>query len=218
MKGYYESESQIIKTVKECLVEKPDELKDPFKTIECSIMDIADDIAYSTYDLEDAMKAEFLTPYGIVAADKEIFTEICAKLKKDEIIVSEEECRKTLFSVFADMWDEPVHKQQSLLNDSDFERNTLNNLLDIYRRSLKLANDGYSRTSLTSALVNSFINGVQVERNEQNPILSKVFLNEETKKRVNILKHFSYVALINSSRLRVAESRGSEIRKSHQAV
>lgn len=211
VKGYYESESQIVKTVKECLVEKPDELKDPFKTIECSIMDIADDIAYSTYDLEDAMKAEFLTPYGIVAADKEIFTEICAKLKKDEIIVSEEECRKTLFSVFAEMWDEPVHKQQSLLNDSDFERNTLNNLLDIYRRSLNLANDGYSRTGLTSALVNSFINGVQVERNEQNPILSRVFLNEETKRRVNILKHFSYVALVNSSRLRVAESRGSEI-------
>lgn len=111
------------------------------------------------------------------------------------------------------MWDEPVSRQKSLVNDSDFERNTLNNLLDIYRRSLELANDGYSRTELTSALVNSFINGVQVERNEQNPILSKVFLNEETKRRVNILKHFSYVALINSSRLRVAESRGSEIIK-----
>jgi dGTP triphosphohydrolase len=30
-----------------------------FKTVECQIMDIADDIAYSTYDFEDAMKAGF---------------------------------------------------------------------------------------------------------------------------------------------------------------
>ena len=33
-----------------------------FKTVECSIMDIADDIAYATYDIEDALKAEFITP------------------------------------------------------------------------------------------------------------------------------------------------------------
>ena len=33
-----------------------------FKTIECAIMDLADDIAYSTYDLEDAFKAGFVTP------------------------------------------------------------------------------------------------------------------------------------------------------------
>jgi dGTPase len=32
------------------------EYADEFKTIECSIMDIADDIAYSTYDLEDSFK------------------------------------------------------------------------------------------------------------------------------------------------------------------
>jgi len=29
-------------------------------------MDFADDIAYSTYDLEDAFKAEFLCPLGML--------------------------------------------------------------------------------------------------------------------------------------------------------
>ena len=213
VKGYYASEANIVTKIKECLVEDISKLQKPFKTIECSIMDIADDIAYSTYDVEDAFKAEFLTPYDIVAADKSIYEEICKKLSKDGIEIDIEECRRTLFGVFADMWEEPVSKQRALINDTNFERETFNNLLDIYRRSKRLGNDGFSRTALTSAMVNSFINGVHVEVDTDSPILSKAYLDEETLKRVNILKHFSYVVLINSSRLRVAESRGNEIVK-----
>ncbi len=214
MKGYYASESNIVEKIKGCLIEDPDHLDKPFKTIECAIMDIADDIAYSTYDVEDAFKAEFLTPYDMVAADSSIYEQICKKLEKDNIKnVDVASCRAKLFSVFAEMWQEPFKQQQALINDSDFEWKTLNNILDIYRRSKKLASDGYSRTSLTSAMVNSFINGVRVEIDKDNPLLSKVFLEPETLVTVNVLKHFSYVVLINSSRLRVAESRGSEIVK-----
>ena len=60
-------------------------------------------------------------------------------------------------------------------------------------------------------MVNSFINGVHIEIDNTNPVLSRVYLDRETLVTVNILKHFSYVVLINSSRLRVAESRGNEI-------
>ena len=91
VKGYYASEAEIIAKVKSCLVENPLRLNKPFKTIECSIMDIADDIAYSTYDVEDALKAEFLTPLDIIAADPSIFNEICKKLKeKDGIDITTE--------------------------------------------------------------------------------------------------------------------------------
>ena len=106
-----------------------------------------------------------------------------------------------------------IKRQQTLISDCDFEWKSLNNMLDIYRRSKRLANDGYYRTSLTSAMVNSFINGVHVEIDHTNPILSRVYFDPETLVTVNVLKHFSYVVLINSSRLRVAESRGSEIVK-----
>lgn len=211
LKGYYASESDVVQTVKKCLIENPENYAGKFKTLECSIMDIADDIAYSTYDVEDALKAEFITPYGMIAADKEIFEEICKKLEKDNIKVSVEECRAILFDVFERILKRPLAKQRKLANDENFENKTMINLLDIYRRSQKLSSDGYSRTALTSSLVNSFINGVRVKRDEQNLLLSKVYLNSETVKRVNVLKHFSYVVLINSSRLRVAESRGYEI-------
>lgn len=218
IKGYYASESNIVEKVKECLIDKPSQISKRFKTIECAIMDIADDIAYSTYDVEDAFKAEFLTPYDIVAADESIFEQICTKLQKDniknkddtEITVSD--CRGMLLTVFADMWQEPINNQKGLIsNDEDFEYKTVNNLLDVYSRSKRLAKDGYFRTMLTSAMVNSFINGVHVEIDEKNPVLSEVYLDKETLIKVNILKHFSYVVLINSSRFKVFESRGKEI-------
>src|SRR5262245_19136261 len=36
------------------------------KTVECQIMDIADDIAYSTYDFEDSLKAGFTSLLDIL--------------------------------------------------------------------------------------------------------------------------------------------------------
>lgn len=56
-KGYYRDEVSLVKKIKLAVTGKND--FSPFKTIECQIMDVADDIAYSTYDFEDAMKAGF---------------------------------------------------------------------------------------------------------------------------------------------------------------
>lgn len=71
-KGYYESETDLVASVKKAVA--PGATGSKFKTVECQIMDIADDIAYSTYDLEDAFKAGFFDPLEIVSltADDEM--------------------------------------------------------------------------------------------------------------------------------------------------
>lgn len=214
VKGYYSSEKNIVEKLKECLCFDADQ-RVPFKTIECSIMDLADDIAYSTYDLEDAFKAGFLTPYDVVAADEKIYQQIVEKLDKSGIKADVEECRATLVGVFNTVWESSVNNQKTLiasnLSESKYYNDTISNFLTSYTTSKRIATDGYMRNKLTSGIVNSFINGIKVEVNKNNPLFSKVYFDDETLLRVNILKHFSYVALINSPRLKITETRGKEI-------
>ena len=53
-KGYYQSEKPLVDRIKQSVIGSNSNVT-KLKTIECQIMDLADDIAYSTYDLEDAL-------------------------------------------------------------------------------------------------------------------------------------------------------------------
>lgn len=210
-KGYYASESHIVEKIKDCLEW---DSSVPFKTIECAIMDLADDIAYSTYDMEDAFKAGFLTPYDMIAASDDIYNQIVDKLKLSGIDTTGEDCRAALLDVFKDVCSSAIEWQESIYKDISKEKNkiqALKNFSSVYSQSKKMGVDGYRRTALTSGIVNLFINGVDVKVNRENTKFSEVLFDEKTLLRVNVLKHFSYVALINSPRLKVAESRGGEM-------
>lgn len=209
-KGYYQCDKNIIEIVKEKLV--GDRSFPHFKTIECSIMDIADDIAYSTYDLEDAFKAGFLTPYKMMAADDNIYQQISLKLKKDGIQADADKCRTSVIELFSDVWKDSIDTQRKIkTNNKDYEIKTLTNFLNSYDYSEKFASNGYIRNKFSSYLISRFIDGVSIELNDNYPILSKVHVDESTLLLINVLKHFSYVCLINSSRLKVVENRGYEI-------
>lgn len=68
-KGFYSTEAEFVVAVKKNVIGKDyDDViqQKKFKTVEMQIMDIADDIAYSTYDFEDALKAGFASPIDLL--------------------------------------------------------------------------------------------------------------------------------------------------------
>lgn len=210
-KGYYECDEPVIKTVKEKIIGNGDFR--PFKTIECSIMDIADDIAYSTYDLEDAFKAGFLSPIKIMSAEPEIYKQIAEKIGKG---CNPETCRSAIIDLFKEISNmkEPVDNQRELnKRDSLYESKTVAIFLDFYSSSEELASNGYFRSRFSSYLVSKFINGVSLKYNADYPILSGISVDPDILLLINIFKYFSYICLINSSRLKVVENRGYDIIK-----
>lgn len=212
MKGYYQCDEEIIKQVKKQLT--GDENYSGFKTIECSIMDIADDIAYSTYDMEDAFKAGFLTPYKMMSASDDLYEQIVDKLKDNGINITAKDCRASIIELFSDVWRDQILTQKELdVNNSDYSINTVENFIESFNLSEEFANNGYQRNYFSSYLVSKFVSGISIIVDHKYPILSKIKVDDEINKKINILKHFSYVFLINSSRLKVVENRGYDIIK-----
>lgn len=199
-KGYYRSESDVVAFAKEKVL-GGETLTGPFKTLECQIMDLADDIAYSTYDLEDTLKAGFLNALDLLALPRDF----CERVA--------EQVRKAVREGFTaeDVRDEIIGIFEDLLQDDGGRKNPLAKAVELYERSVEVASTGYSRTELTAELVGEFISGIEFEYNASHPALSKVRLRSSTLRRVETLKHLNYQATILSPRLKVAEYRGFEI-------
>ncbi|MER9367552.1 dNTP triphosphohydrolase [Mesorhizobium sp. M0518] len=84
VKGYYTSEAEIVKSVtKSILGDYKLVAPAKFKTLECSIMDLADDIAYSVYDLEDCLKVGFLTAAEIIASEEPLLSKVAQRVSEE---------------------------------------------------------------------------------------------------------------------------------------
>ncbi len=225
-KGYYRTEKGLVADIKRHVLGS-DKIPDVFKTIECAIMDVADDIAYSTYDLEDAFKAQFLSPMKMISASEELLDSIADQvttgLKKhpqvpnpSEATFTRQEVLATLLALFSDILSIPdFDDEQSPQKKSGLavrvERASIASA--IYDASNSLCENGYLRTEFTSNLVGRFIRGIQTEYDATFPPLSKVYLSLATFKEVEVLKHFSFQSLIMSPMLKVVAHRGKDIVK-----
>ena len=181
-----------------------------FKTIECGIMDLADDIAYSVYDLEDSLKVGLLTPASILASDDALLQRVANEVARQY----GQECKPSdVLSQFVDIFrgiialpsDDEVHSDEQVENDPVVL------FILTSRSSTELASDAYNRTRLSSQLVHEFINGVRLELNNTCPALSKVFLEDNVRMKVEILKQYTYASTIYSYHVKLAEFRGIQI-------
>jgi len=163
-------------------------------------MDIADDIAYSTYDLEDSFKANFLEPLDLVTAPNRTIEAVAERVADSlENQFKPSDVLKNLRASFRALipTDGRLDHYQATVRAS--------------RRSKSIARNGYERTSFTSALISNFIQSVQFEPNEKIPALSKVQLEPKAREQVEVLKHFSYESIISSPDLKVVSYRGRKI-------
>lgn len=192
-KGYYQEEANLVSNIKEKLLKNYEKVgPNNFKTIECYIMDVADDIAYSTYDVEDALKGGFIDPLSMASIDDKLITKILGAVPT-ELNISAQDIKNILKNIFVDKID----------FDGDCR--------DIYQASKNIASNSLLRTKLTSKLVDSCIQNIKIDLNDKAPVLSKVYLSDEISKQVEVLKKYILFKVIKSPKLNVLRYRGREI-------
>lgn len=196
-KGYYSSEADIVKKIQQHVAPG---FRGDFKTLECQVMDIADDIAYSTYDLEDAMKAGFTTPLDLIsrAHKKTLLAELRKKIKPAVPDATEDEILDALMDAVE--YSRPGSTQT---NDPYQD-------ISAYQYSCVMAENSHVRTKLSSSLVHEFMQGISIEP-VKNMAMAKIIVSRPIRLKIEALKHLTYLSFIMSPRLKVVEYRGGEI-------
>lgn len=202
-KGYYHTDNETVRWIKRQVAPG---YRGTLKTIECQIMDLADDIAYSTYDMEDTFKAGFMGPLDLLAAN-DLYGSVAAKVSRaTDADVSAEDVAQVLLELFAELAD-------GVESGFDFTRKNaqLASATTVYQAAARLARDGYLRSLFSSRLIRLAIEGIELEFDPERPALSKVRISGQAKRRVEVLKHFTYEATIQSNRVTVSQFRAKEI-------
>jgi dGTPase len=214
-KGYYSTEELLVRKLKDAL---GDGHKGRFKTIECAIMDVADDIAYSTSDIEDAFVAGFLTPISILAtedsAKQKIADRIAAKIAVEfpELTPQQrgftvDEMNGNLVRVFSSI----LQIDESHIGSRDWSGEDLATYVggEVFKASTLLAKSSYHRTQFTSDLIGFLINKVEIAEFAENPVFWQARLQLDAFKAVETLKLITFTQLIQSDKF-LAEGRRAQ--------
>ncbi|HVS12921.1 MAG TPA: dNTP triphosphohydrolase [Thermoanaerobaculia bacterium] len=194
VKGYYGTERPIVDAIREKVGSPPEGCS---QTIECQIMDLADDIAYSTYDIEDAFHANLLTPLDLLAAPPLVLAQVaerCSGELRREL--TPEEVLGILERDVFPRFSEPPQGEP------------LEHLRHLHRVSKLTAANAFFRGELTSGLVDRAVRAVEVEVNDENPAYSLVRMEPGARAVVSVMKHLVYVSLIQSPRMKLVAVRG----------
>ncbi|SQG08964.1 deoxyguanosinetriphosphate triphosphohydrolase family protein [Stenotrophomonas maltophilia] len=217
-KGYYCSEADLVSEIKRRVAPRLG-AGSAFKTIECAIMDIADDISYSTYDLEDSLHAGFYSPLSLfneIANNDDVCFEVITKTNQ-ALAYNGYPLIEGKFEIF-DVLNETfglVHSPKRPEGRDEIPSKYLMmfDAVDLHCRDSDLTKNGLLRSRFTAERVGRLINAVELVVNEEFPQLSGVRLGRGELLQVEVLKHLNFEVVIRSPRLSVVEHRGKDIVK-----
>jgi dGTPase len=210
-KGYYYDDRDIVEIVREKVIRGGNAKR--LKTVECQIMDIADDIAYSTYDLEDCMVAGVVTPLDMMSCPQDLLEEIAKEaqneMEKDGYFVELNSVDVHTVFIWLFMDIVRVYKADEYKIDDEISMSIY--MARSYNESLRIAGNHHIRRRLTEILIERAINSIEVRWDESNPELSKVRLGSWEKLVIECLKKFNYLSVVRSHRLKISETKSEQI-------
>lgn len=189
------------------------------RTVECQIMDIADDIAYSAYDLEDTLEAGIVTPLDLVAPDDELLAAIrseegvrdCLGRHAHDAAAANSRIVEALTQVFASLFD--LGDGYPHIQTDSVEGNRARHIFvaRTYLESVMHARHPMVRRQFLEALIERHIGAVDIEVNAHSPHFSRVTVEPASKLRIECLKAFNFHRVINSRRLKMVHYRSRKI-------
>lgn len=214
-KGIYEEEMPVIHALQALGLGVSAERR----TLECQIMDIADDIAYSAYDLEDTLEAGIVTPLDLVAPDDDLLDAIRSEEGVREGLGALAADRQransciveALTQVFASLFDLGDAYPEIQVDSVDGNRARHIFVARTYLESVMHARHPMVRRKFLEALIEGHITAIDIVIDPAAPHFSRLAVDPASKLRIECLKAFNYHRVINSRRLQMVHYRSHKI-------
>lgn len=207
-KGYYNEESRIVSRIKSRLLGANS--KHELSTIECQIMDIADDIAYSTYDLEDAMIAGMVTPFDVIACEDRIL-----KLISDQVsaklgcTIDSKDVASILMHVFSNVLryaDPRDYKDNTLIQRIIYVARS-------YRENIHHATNHPARRRFMETLIENAVRSISVDTNGDEPMLFRIKVDPGKLLEIECLKAYTFFSVTSSQAHQILNHRNKAVIK-----
>jgi len=211
-KGYYPTEGHTVSFLHEILrVDKEVRLF----SIECQIMDLADDIAYSAYDLEDTLEAGIVSPLDLMSIEDNTIAMIRNDVQKGlakrepHAEVTASTIFEHLSGVFGTLLDWGGQDREYSLDQKRVDR--LAFVGRTYAESLQHGKNPLVRRQYLETLIEQNIDAVYVDFNEAVPFLSTLKVDRERLILIESMKAFNFHKVISSRRLQLQHARNRKI-------